>query len=261
MKYMNKTLLFGACLLGAAALPAQVLVDDFEATTHTWATESCYSDIRENEYKTGLNLSDKVLYAQRSPGCNNWSGAIFTPATPYTGYNYLHVLMYRNNTAQPNLKVSDEHPTGGTLDLTPMTTIRANEWQDVVFDISAFATAGVDFIIRDEGDDAYGIEIPAINCVYIHMLGSDCHNILTSKEHISAFAEELKDFDYDLVLTSHYVPEGQESVEAKIAYLEKTLELADTCADTASFIEAMNEAFPDYSGANYLETTAGMLYQ
>ena len=25
--------------------------------------------------------------------------------------------------------------------------------------------------------------------------------------------------------------------------------------------EAMNETFPDYSGANYLETTAGMLYQ
>ena len=144
---MNKTLLFGACLLGTTALPAQVLVDDFEASTNTWATESCYSDIRENEYKTGLNLSDKVLYAQRSPGCNNWSGAIFRPATPYTGYNYLHVLMYRNNTAQANLKVSDEHPTGGTLDLTPMTTIRANEWQDVVFDISAFATAGVDFIM------------------------------------------------------------------------------------------------------------------
>lgn len=147
MKYMNKTLLFGACLLGAAALPAQVLVDDFEASTNTWVTESCYSDIRENEYKTGLNLSDKVLYAQRSPGCNNWSGAIFRPATPYTGYNYLHVLMYRNNAAQPNLKVSDEHPTGGTLDLTPMTTIHAGEWQDVVFDISAFATAGVDFIM------------------------------------------------------------------------------------------------------------------
>ena len=103
--------------------------------------------------------------------------------------------------------------------------------------------------------------IPAINCVYIHMLGSDCHNILTSKEHISAFAEELKGFDYDLVLTSHYVPEGQDAVETKIAYLEKTLELADACADAASFIEAMNEAFPDYSGANYLETTAGMLYQ
>ena len=30
--------------------------------------------------------------------------------------------------------------------------------------------------------------------------------------------------------------------ESKIAYLEKTLELTDACADAASFIEAMNEA-------------------
>lgn len=121
--------------------------------------------------------------------------------------------------------------------------------------------AGVDFIIRDEGDDAYGIEIPAINCVYIHMLGSDCHNILTSREHIAAFAEELKGFEYQLVLTSHYVPEGADAVADKIAYLEKTLELAESCADAAEFVTAMNEAFPDYSGANYLEMTAGMLFQ
>lgn len=121
--------------------------------------------------------------------------------------------------------------------------------------------AGVDFIIRDEGDDAYGVEIPAINTVYIHMLGSDCHNILTSREHIAAFAEELKSFDYALVLTSHYVPEGADAVAEKIAYLEKTLELAESCADAAEFTAAMNEAFPDYSGANYLEMTAGMLFQ
>ena len=121
--------------------------------------------------------------------------------------------------------------------------------------------AGVDFIIRDEGDDAYGVEIPAINCVYIHMLGSDCHNILTSKAHISAFIAELQGFSYRLVLTSHYVPEGQDGVAVKIAYLQKVLELADSCADAASFTEAMNAAFPDYSGANYLEMTAGFLYQ
>lgn len=78
--------------------------------------------------------------------------------------------------------------------------------------------AGVDFIIRDEGDDAYGIEIPGISCIYLHMMGSDCHNILTSKEHISAFAEELKGFQDQLVLTSHHVPEGQDAVTAKIAY-------------------------------------------
>lgn len=121
--------------------------------------------------------------------------------------------------------------------------------------------AGVDFVIRNEGDDAYGVEIPAINCAYIHMLGSDCHNILTSREHIAAFAEELKGFDYALVLTSHHAPEGADAVATKIAYLDKTLELANSCADAAAFTEAMNEAFPQYSGANYLEMTAGMLFQ
>lgn len=121
--------------------------------------------------------------------------------------------------------------------------------------------AGVDFVIRDESDDAYGVEIPAISCVYIHMLGSDCHNILTSREHIAAFIEELKGFDYDLILTSHYEPEGADAVAAKLTYLEKALELAESCADAESFTEAMNLAFPNYAGANYLEMTAGMLYQ
>ena len=105
--------------------------------------------------------------------------------------------------------------------------------------------AGVDFIIRDEGDAAFGVEIPAINCVYIHMLGSDCHNILTSKEHINAFIAELEGFTYDLVLTSHYAPEGEDAVATKIAYLRKVLELADSCADADAFTAAMNEAFPE----------------
>lgn len=119
---------------------------------------------------------------------------------------------------------------------------------------------GIDFIIRNEGDDAYGIEIPAINCVYIHMLGSDVHNILTSLDHIQAFKAELESFDYELVLTSHNKPEGKDGVATKIAYLDKVAELAATCKDAASFIEAMNEAFPNYSGANYLEMIAGFLF-
>ena len=121
--------------------------------------------------------------------------------------------------------------------------------------------AGMDFIIRDEGDDAYGVEIPAINCIYIHMMGSDCHNILGSKEHIQSFIDELKAFNYNLVLTSHYDPEDQSAVDTKIAYLEKTLELADSCADADSFIAAMNEAFSNYSGTDYLAMTAASLYQ
>lgn len=120
--------------------------------------------------------------------------------------------------------------------------------------------AGLDFIIRNEGDDAYGIEIPAINCVYIHMMGSACHNILTSVDHINSFKAELEGFDYDLVLTGHNAPEGREAVAEKIAYLEKTAELAQSCADAASFTAAMTEAFPEYAGANYLEMTAGFLF-
>lgn len=120
--------------------------------------------------------------------------------------------------------------------------------------------AGLDFVIRNEGDEGFGVEIPAIAGVYLHMMGSDCHNILTSEAHISAFIEELNGLDATLVLTSHYAPEGEEAVQAKIAYLQKTLALSRTCADVESFTAAMNEAFPDYSGANYLEMTTGFLY-
>lgn len=120
--------------------------------------------------------------------------------------------------------------------------------------------AGMDFVVRNENDDAYGIEIPAINCVYIHMMGSHTHNILTSVAQIEAFKAELEGFDYALVLTSHNAPEGQDAVTEKIAYLEKTAELAQTCQDAASFTEAMNQAFPTYDGANYLEMTAGALF-
>ncbi len=144
---MKKLLL----LLGITVLPAfinaQLLVDDFEANAHTWNNVSCFTEIRTNEYKTGLNTSDKVLYTMRAVGCDNWSGAIYTPDNAITGYNYLHVMMYRNNGNMPNLKVADTHPTGGSLDLTPMTAIKADQWQDVVFDISAFKNSGISFIM------------------------------------------------------------------------------------------------------------------
>ena len=120
--------------------------------------------------------------------------------------------------------------------------------------------AGLDFIIREEGDDAYGVEIPAINSVYLHMMGSDVHSILSSTTHIDERIKELQAFDYELVLTSHYTPEDEDAVKTKIAYLEKVKELAASSTDATSFTEAMNTAFPNYSGANYLEMTAGFLF-
>ena len=47
----------------------------------------------------------------------------------------------------------------------------------------------------------------------------------------------------------------------KISYVEKTTELAAANDNADDFIVAMKEAFPDYTGENYLEMTAGYLYQ
>ncbi len=120
--------------------------------------------------------------------------------------------------------------------------------------------AGLDFVIRNEGDDAYGVEIPAMNIIYIHMMGSSTHNILTSVDHINAFKAELEDFDCDLVLTGHNMPEGREAVQTKIEYLTKTAEIAEKAESADDFIAQMHEAFPDYAGDNYLEMTAGFLF-
>ncbi|MBR1807964.1 MAG: glycoside hydrolase family 16 protein [Paludibacteraceae bacterium] len=129
-------------VLVSTLLHAQVKVDDFEdGAGRGWGSVSCGFDIRQNEQKTGINLSNNVLYAMRAPGCDNWSGAILDPYVQ-KGYKYLHAYMYRNNQNKPNLKVSDTN----AQDLEPMTTIVANQWQDVVWDISAYETSGTEFI-------------------------------------------------------------------------------------------------------------------
>lgn len=122
---------------------------------------------------------------------------------------------------------------------------------------------GVDFIITATAD-GYDIEIPAINAVFTHMFGHDVHNILVSTEQIDAMIAQVKayqDKGFALVLSSHYTPENQADVSAKLAYLETTKELAETSDSAEVFTAAMNEAFPDYSGANYLEISAGALFQ
>lgn len=43
--------------------------------------------------------------------------------------------------------------------------------------------------------------------------------------------------------------------------IEKAKELAAANGTAEDFIHAMQEAFPNYDGENYLEMTAGCLYQ
>jgi len=122
---------------------AQVKVADFESGINTgWDPVEASIDVRANAYKTGINLSDYVLYAQRSVGANNWAGAILNNYA-VSGYNYVHAYMYRNNANVPNLKIFDSETP---VEFAPMNTIVANQWQDVVFDISAYSNRGTDFI-------------------------------------------------------------------------------------------------------------------
>lgn len=124
--------------------------------------------------------------------------------------------------------------------------------------------AGLEFKVLHSSDgEDYDIEIPAINAIYRHMMGSKTHNILPAIPYIEAEIADLKSYldkGYTLVLTSHNAPEGRKAVEEKIAYLEKVLELAKTSKDKEEFMNAVKEAFPDYAGEAYLGMSAGALF-
>ncbi|MCM1034632.1 MAG: family 16 glycosylhydrolase [Paludibacter sp.] len=139
MKIRFYLCLASICL--AHAVQAQLTIDSFESGSKGWEAVVGYTDVRPNEHKTGINQSDYVLYTQRAVGDDNWAGAILRNVNR-KGYKYLHAYMYRSNNGIPNLKVSDTNPQ----DLQPVSTIVAEQWQDVVFDISDYETAGVDFV-------------------------------------------------------------------------------------------------------------------
>ena len=125
--------------------------------------------------------------------------------------------------------------------------------------------AGVNFYILDgmTPEGHFDVAIPKINAVYTHMMGADVHNILPSKESIAAeiqrFEKILHD-DYELILTSHYLPETQSGVMQKIVYLKRVNELAQKCTNRKEFISAVKESFPSYKGEAYLNMTASMLF-
>lgn len=122
-------------LLSVVAM-GQVKIADFESGMGSWTQVGCSAGVEDNPVQSGLNQSCKALAVVRTPECDKWSGAMVTLGSPVSGYRYVHMLMYRNNSHQPNLKVYNPATEDGSADLTPMNTIVANEWQDVVFDIN-----------------------------------------------------------------------------------------------------------------------------
>ncbi|MDO4494108.1 MAG: hypothetical protein Q4C53_09515 [Clostridia bacterium] len=122
--------------------------------------------------------------------------------------------------------------------------------------------AGIEFNVIDRGASC-DIEIPGMNAVYTHMLGKTCHSILTGAEHMDATVATLKEYrdkGYAMILSSHSGVEGQDAVDEKILYVEKVKELAASNDNAEGFLSAVKAAFPDYVGENYLEMTAGYLF-
>lgn len=121
---------------------------------------------------------------------------------------------------------------------------------------------GIDFVIT-QTPEAFDIEIPEINAVYTHMLGHDCHSIVAGSAHADGIIAQLNGYiakGYDLILTSHYTPEDLKDAQTKIDYLEELKKIAAECSDSDSFKKRVEKEYPNYSGQNYLDMTAGFFY-
>ena len=108
------------------------------------------------------------------------------------------------------------------------------------------------------------IEFPQIGCVYTHMLGHDCHSIVVGENHANAIIEQLKEYKekgYNFVLSSHYTPETLKDVDTKIAYLEELKLIAKDSKNANDFKTQVKSKYPEYSGLNYLDMTAGFFFQ
>lgn len=112
-------------------------------------------------------------------------------------------------------------------------------------------------------DENIEIEFPQINCVYTHMLGHDCHSIVAGENHANIIIEQLKGYKekgYNLILSSHYTPETLTDVDTKIAYLENIKKIARESKNINEFKEEVKREYPNYSGLNYLDMTAGYFF-
>lgn len=131
-----------------------------------------------------------------------------------------------------------------------------------IIEAGKITIGGIDFVIK-QTDDAFDVEIPEINAVYTHMLGHDCHSIVAGAGHADAMIAELSSYiekGYDLILTSHYTPEDLKDAQTKIDYLENLKKIAAGVQSADEFKAEVGRQYPQYSGQNYLDMTAGFFF-
>ena len=111
--------------------------------------------------------------------------------------------------------------------------------------------------------EAYDIEIPEINCVYTHMMGHDCHSIVSGCPHADGIISQLRYYlrrGFGLVLTSHYTPEDLKDVQTKIDYLSTLKDIAMECTSAEEMRHRVLQTYPEYSGLNYLDMTVRFFF-
>ncbi len=131
-----------------------------------------------------------------------------------------------------------------------------------VIEAGKVTIGGIDFVIK-QTSEAFDVEIPEINAVYTHMLGHDCHSIVVGAGHADAMIAELQSYigkGYDLILTSHYTPEDLKDAQTKIDYLENLKKIATGVQNADQFKTEVQKQYPQYSGQNYLDMTAGFFF-
>ena len=157
---------------------------------------------------------------------------------------------------------------GGKALITNFTAAFGNTFDNTVHRVTNIIGAGkvtiggMEFVIHPT-HEAFDIEIPEINAVYTHMLGHDCHSIVAGAGHADAIIAQLHGYiekGYCLILTSHYTPEDLKDAETKIAYLEALKAIAAESKNADDFKARVFARYPQYSGQNYLNMTAGFFF-
>lgn len=198
-------------------------------------------------------LSDQQISIQGVFAAYHMAGGTFLPQVP--AYATQSAITYGQQGEGQALIGNFANAFGESFDAsTPQ--------EFVVIEGGAMTLAGIDVEIAPNAD-AFDICIPEINCVYTHMLGNDCHSIVAGEGHASAIVAQLESYKQqgvDLVLTSHYTPEDLKDAQTKIDYLQDLKAVAAASANAEEFKAAMLQQYPQYSGENYLDMTAGFFF-
>lgn len=208
----------------------------------------CFFDNNKEftEYLNGLEVAGMLI-------AYHGAGATFMPNVPK--YATKNAVEYSENGGGKGLITNFTNTFGDIFDNSVHQITNTIEEGKITI-------GGIDFVIK-QTSEAFDIEIPEINAVYTHMLGHDCHSIVAGTSHADAIIHQLGDYikkGYDLILTSHYTPEDLKDAQTKIDYIENLKKIAEKCGNADDFKKEVEKEYPDYSGENYLDMTAGFFF-